>query len=333
MKEPSKTVKIQTRTEWKADAENQVELSAVIPISERPDDLLEIHRQYNEQLSASGKSYEFVFVLDGPNAPALEQLTSLKRDHPSIQLFILNRWVGEATALAVGLQKARGSTILALPPYFQVEPSEIRRLIETLGDDNDLVVAWRYPRTDSIFNRCQSWVFHRITRGLTGTNFHDVSCGFRIMKRKVAREVQLYGDLHRFFPLLAYQRGFRVTELQVRQSPHDAKRRVYGPGVYLRRLLDILTLFFIFKFTKKPLRFFGLVGSVLFGSGTVVTGYLGGYRLLGFGPIAERPLLILGVLLMVLGIQLFSIGLLGEIIIFTHARGVKDYEVREIIEE
>ena len=333
MKEPSKTIKIQTRTDWKPDAENQVELSAVIPVSERPDDLREIYRQYGEQLSASGKSYEVVFVLDGPNSPALEQLTSLKQDHPSIQLLVLNRWVGEATALAVGLQKARGSTILTLPPYFQVEPREIRRLIETLGDDNDLVVAWRHPRTDSIFNRCQSWVFHRITRGLTGTRFHDVSCGLRIMKRKVAQEVQLYGDLHRFFPLLAYQRGFRVAELQVRQSPHDAKRRVYGPGVYLRRMLDTLTLFFIFKFTKKPLRFFGLVGSALFGSGTVVTGYLGGYRLLGFGPIAERPLLILGVLLMVLGIQLFSIGLLGEIIIFTHARGVKDYEVREIIEE
>jgi len=333
MKELSETIDIQTRADSKPGSENQVELSAVIPVSERPDDLREIYAKYSEQLSASGKSFEFIFVLDGPNAAALEQLTSLKRDHPSIQLLALNRWVGEATALAVGLDRARGSTILVLPPYFQVEPSEIRRLMETLGEDTDLVVAWRHPRTDSIFNRCQSWVFHRITRGLTGTRFHDVSCGLRIMKRKVAEEVQLYGDLHRFFPLLAYQRGFRVAELKVRQSPLDAKRRMYAPGVYLRRMLDTLTLFFLFKFTKKPLRFFGLVGSVLFGSGSLVTGYLGFYRLLGFGPIAERPLLILGVLLMVLGIQLFSIGLLGEIIIFTHARGVKDFEVREIIEK
>ena len=313
--------------------EKSAELSAVIPVSERPDDLREIYRQYSEQLSASGRSFEVIFVLDGPNAPALEQLNSLKRDHPEIQVLSLNRWVGEATALAVGMEKASGSTILALPPYFQVEPAEIPRLIAKLGTETDLVVAWRYPRTDSFFNRFQSWVFHQITRWLTGTRFHDVSCGVRVMKRKVAEEVQLYGDLHRFFPLLAYQRGFRVSELQVRQSPQDAKRRLYGPGLYLRRLLDTLTLFFIFKFTKKPLRFFGLVGSALLGAGTLVTGYLGGYRLLGFGPIAERPLLILGVLLMVLGIQLFSIGLLGEIIIFTHARGVKDYEVQEIIEQ
>ncbi len=152
------------------------------------------------------------------------------------------------------------------------------------------------------------------------------------MRSKVAREIKLYGDLHRFFPLLAHERGFRVTELKVRQSPHDAKRRVYGPGVYLRRLLDTLTLFFLFKFTKQPLRFFGLVGSGLSLAGAGITGYLGLYRLLGFGAIAGRPLVILGVLLIVLGMQLFSIGLLGEIIIFTHARRVKEYSIDKILQ-
>jgi hypothetical protein len=151
------------------------------------------------------------------------------------------------------------------------------------------------------------------------------------MKREVAEEVHLYGDRHRFFPLLAYQRGFRIKEVTVQQSRDDAKRRVYQPGSYLIRLLDILTIFFLFKFTKKPLRFFGLVGSGLFGVGGGITGYLGLYRLLRFGGIAGRPLLILGVLLMVLGVQLFSIGLLGEIIIFTHAQQMKDYTIKKIL--
>jgi hypothetical protein len=151
------------------------------------------------------------------------------------------------------------------------------------------------------------------------------------MKRKVAEEVHLYGDLHRFFPLLAYQRGFTVAELPVQQSRYYVRQRLYAPGMYLRRLLDILTVFFLFKFTKRPLRFFGLVGSQLFVAGAIVVGYLGLYRLLEFGAIAGRPLLILGALFMILGAQLFSIGLLGELLIFTHSH-VPDYQVHEILE-
>ena len=161
--------------------------------------------------------------------------------------------------------------------------------------------------------------------------YHDISCGLRVMRRQVAQELPLYGDFHRFIPLLAYQRGFTVEEVVVQQSQHDAPPRIYAPGVYLRRLLDVLTLFFLFKFAKKPLRFFGLVGSTLLGMGGCITGYMGVYRLLGFGPIADRPLLLFGVLLMVLGVQLFSIGLLGEIIIFTHARHVKEYQIDEVL--
>ena len=161
-------------------------------------------------------------------------------------------------------------------------------------------------------------LFHQLIRKLTQTTYHDITCSLRAMRRQVAEEVHLYGDLHRFFPLLAYQRGFKVVELPVRQSRHDLKRRPYGPGMYLHRLLDILTVFFLFKFTKKPLRFFGLVGSELFIAGAIIVGYLGLYRLFEFGGIAGRPLLILGALLMMLGAQLFSIGLLGELLIFTH---------------
>ncbi len=311
-------------------AEEAPELSVLVPVSERPDDLTEIYEQYSRALDAAGLSSEFIFVLDGPWPDSLGQLRKLKERHREIQVVKLNRWFGEATALAVGFDRARGSTVITLPSYFQVEPAELPRMIRSFRDgDADLVIAWRHPRIDSRFNRLQSWVFRALTRFLTGTRLHDVSCGLRIMRARVAAEVRPYGDLHRFLPLLADQRGFRVEELQVRQSPRDSVRRVYQPGVYLRRLLDVLALFFIFKFTKKPLRFFGLVGSALAAAGVAITGYLGVYRLLELGPIANRPLLILGVLLMVLGVQLFSIGLLGEIIIFTHARQVKDYEIQD----
>jgi glycosyltransferase involved in cell wall biosynthesis len=315
------------------EPEKTIEISVVVPISERHDDLRDLYIQYSKELSIHGESYEFIFVLDGYDSEALETLKGLKKEYPKIKVLTLNRRFGEATALSVGFEKAKGSVILTLPAYFQVEPAEMHKIIKKFFEnEHDMIISWRHPRIDSLFNRLQSWAFHGLVRSLTGMSYHDITCGLRAMRRRVAEEIPLYGDLHRFFPLLAYQRGFKIKEVCVQQSPLDAKPRVYQPGVYLRRLLDILTLFFVFKFTKKPLRFFGLIGSVLFGIGGAITGYLGVYRILDLGPIAGRPLLILGVLLMVLGVQLFSIGLLGEIVIFTHARDVKDYQIKEILD-
>lgn len=316
----------------KSGATDTIDLSVVVPISERHDDLQRLYGEFAREVSSVGLSYEFIFVLDGIDLELLDTLRHMKAEHPGISVVALNRSFGEATALAAGFQRSKGRLIATIASYFQVEAHEIRRMLEyVLHDQEDLVVGWRNPRIDPLFNRIQSRVYHGIVRGLIGTKYHDISCGLRVMKRAVAEEISLYGDLHRFFPISAYQRGFRVAELAVQQSPLDAKRRTQRPGVYLRRLLDILTFFFLFKFTKKPLRFFGLIGSGVFAAGAIITAYLWLERLLGI-PLAGRPLLILGVLLMVFGVQLFSTGLLGEIIIFTHARGVKDYQVKEILE-
>ena len=334
MNQMKSAVEEQTQALRHEGPDKTVEISAVVPISERHDDLREIYLQYSKELSAYGDSYELIFVLDGQDAGALQALRALKKEHSKVRVITLNRQFGEATALSVGFEKARGSVIVTLPAYFQVEPGEMQKILKTFFEnEHDMVISWRNRRIDPLVNRFQSWVFHRLVWALTGKGYHDISCGLRAMRRKVAEEIQLYGDLHRFFPLLAYQRGFKIKEVCVEQSPLDAKRRVYRPGTYLRRLLDILTLFFVFKFTKKPLRFFGLIGSGLFGVGAVITGYLGIYRILNLGPIAGRPILILGVLLMVLGVQLFSIGLLGEIVIFTHARDHKEYHINEILDE
>jgi len=312
--------------------EQAVLLSIVIPVSGRCGDLRDIYDQHIKEISSTGHSYEFIFVLDGPDQAILQPLRALKLQHPEVQIIASNRWYGEATALAIGLECSRGSVILTLPSYFQVEPFEIRRLLERFNEGGyDMVVAWRHPRIDSTFNRVQAWVFRWMVTVLTGIQYHDVSCGVRVMKRRVIQEIRLYGDLHRFLPLLAYEQGFKVGEVPVQQSKFDLARRIYEPGIYLRRILDVFTLFFLVKFTKKPLRFFGLVGSGVSLTGAVILGYLGLYRLLGYGAIAGRPLLTLGVLLTVLGLQLFSIGLLGELIVFTHARGRKDYQIEEIL--
>jgi glycosyltransferase involved in cell wall biosynthesis len=309
-----------------------IQISVVVPVSEGHADLGDLASQYLHELAATGLSYEFIFVLKADDYDALRIIKKLQAEDANVRGILMHRWQGEATALAAGFDKAEGEVILTLSSYFQVEPCEIHRVLKQLLEDGpDLVIAQRLPRTDAMLNRALSWMYHQLIQKLTQTTFHDIACSLRAMRRQVAEEVHLYGDMHRFFPLLAYQRGFKVVELPVRQSRQDVQRRPYGPGTYLRRLLDILTVFFLFKFTKRPLRFFGLLGSELFIAGAIVVGYLCFYRLLGFGAIAGRPLLILGALLMMLGAQLFSIGLLGELLIFTHSHD-RDYQVNEILE-
>jgi glycosyltransferase involved in cell wall biosynthesis len=311
---------------------NVIDVSVVVAISERYDDLRQLYLEYSRELSTTGLTYEFIFVVDGRDDKVVEILKQVKKEHVGLSLIVLNRSFGEATALSAGFERAKGKIIVTVASYFQVEPQEIQRVLKkVLEDGDDLAVAWRYPRIDSMFNRMQSWIYHEVIRTVIGTEYHDVSCGLRVMNRKVAEEISLYGDLHRFFPISAYQLGFRVVEVPVRQSLQDTKRRVNRPGVYLRRLIDIVAFFFLFKFTKKPLRFFGLLGSGSFCLGMALTGYIAVERLFGIAS-AGRPLLILGVLLMVFGVQLFSTGLLGEIIIFTHAGSVRDYQTSEILD-
>lgn len=307
--------------------------SVLIPIAERHDDLRALYREVVEELTARGVPFEVIFVLDGLKYPEAErQLRELQASYSDVRVYRLNRTFGEAAALQAAAARARGRTILTLAPYFQLAPGAIGKVLDTLDDGYDLVVARRHPRIDSWFNRLQSRAFHLLTSWLTGVRLRDISCGLRAMKAEVFQEIPLYGDLHRFIPILAHRQGFQIAEVPLPQNPADVGARVYAPGVYLRRLLDILTVFFLTKFTRKPLRFFGLVGAGLFGTGFVITGYLAALRLLHFTALADRPVLILGVLLMALGVQTASLGLIGEIIVFTRAHEHRDYAIERVID-
>ena len=307
-------------------------LSVVVPIAERHDDLKRLFYQYAEELKKTGKKYEFLFVVSEGFDNAIESLKELKDRNPEVRVIKLNCDFGEATALSVGFKKARGNIIITLQPYFQVEPEGIHSIIKKLEEGNDLVITRRYPRVDSVMNRMHTGLFHWLINKFTGMPFHDISCGLRGMKRIVAKEIRLYGDLHRFIPILARMKGFSIAEINVKQSIEELNVRIYKPGVYIRRLLDIFAVFFLFKFTKKPLRFFGLIGMYFFAPGLLINLFLSIQRVIGKVALADRPMLLLGVLIMVLGIQLISIGLLGEIIIYTHSRETKDYQIEEIFD-
>ena len=304
-------------------------LSVIIPITERYDPITGLFHEYKRGVEATGLEYEIIYVIDSGDPDVLGELAHLQRTE-ELTIITLAKWFGESTSLNAAFVQATGDIFLTLPAYKQVEASEIPRLIKAI-DNCDLVIARRWPRRDSIFNKLQSSVFNFMLRSFSDLRIHDAGCSVRAFRRQVMEEVPLYGDLHRFFPIMAYRHGFKIVEVDVEQSKSDAFQRIYSPGIYLRRLLDLLTVFFLIKFTKKPLRFFGLVGSSIFGLGLLVTMWLVCERLFFNVALADRPALILSSLLIVLGIQIIAIGLIGEIIIFTHAKDLKEYKIEQII--
>ena len=306
-------------------------ISIVVPVVERSQDVEAVYHAYLAILEKLSSSFEFIFVIDGGDPTVVRMLEKLPSERHSLKIIPLPYDFGESMALAVGFEQATGERIVTLPAYFQTVPEGIEIILNKLNEGYDLVVTRRWPRIDTWWNRLQTSVFHALANRLTGLVLNDLGSGLRGMNRQVAQEVSIYGDLHRFLPLLAHQKGFRLIEVDIPQHPADGKQRMYRPGVYLRRILDLLTVVFLFKFTKKPLRFFGLIGSGLFAAGFVVSSLLALEKIFAVTALADRPLLILGVLLMVLGVQVGSIGLLGEIIIFTHARKLKDYTIRKFL--
>ena len=308
------------------------EVSVVVPISERHDDMTKLYSIYADALSKLNKSYEFIFILDGHFQAARDALDRLIGEGKPARVIEFTRKVGEAAALMEGFRQAHGEVILTLASYIQIEPNGLGKVFAAYENGNDLVITRRFPRIDPWFNRMQSFVFHYILRKMTGTSFRDITSGMRLIKREVALDFSLYGDLHRFIPIFAIQKGLKVEEVKVAQREEDTGIRIVKLGAYLRRILDTLTLFFLVKFTRKPLRFFGLMGTFLFLPGLAVTIFMGAMRLFGGMPLSNRPLLLLGFLLMVFGMQLLSVGLVGELILFIHAKDIKDYNIQEIIE-
>ena len=309
----------------------QTDVSIIVTISESTSELENIYQEFSQKLENMDKSCEFVLVQYTDYPGLWDILQGLHKKYANVKVIKLRSVFSESVALSAGFEKAEGKYILTLPMYFQIDLDDIDKILLPLEDKFDLVTAWRHPRKDALLNRIESWVFNWFVSKMTGIEVHDLGCGVTGMTKEVTSSVDIYGDLFRFIPILVHRQGYRVGEVKIRHVKRLKKSGLYGIGLYVRRLLDILTLFFLVKFTKKPLRFFGLIGSGFFGLGFIIGLYLTIYKLLG-NAIGNRPLLILGVLLMVLGIQLLSIGLIGEVIIFTHAKKVKEYNIEKILE-
>ena len=307
-----------------------VAVSVIIPVGQRYSDPRELCADYRAGLRALGRPFEIIFVLDGPRPVFEAGLQQMAGHGEQFTVVALTRPFGEATAVMAAFEHASGQVVLTLPAYDQIDGSELPKLVAALGDC-DMAIARRWPRTGGSFEKFRRNAFHGLLAWVTGLRFSDLGCGARAFDRRVLEEIQLYGDQHRFLPVLADRKGFRVREVAVRQSPKDRFEGFYEPRVYARAFLDIFTVFFLVRFTKKPLRFFGMIGVCLFAVGALLVAWLVAERLFFGQELTQRPALLLSTLMVVLGLQLFALGLLGELIIFTHAKQIRDYQIDRVI--
>jgi glycosyltransferase involved in cell wall biosynthesis len=307
-------------------------VSIVVPVGGRQDDLGQLISDYAHELEASGQEFEIIAVVDGPRRAAVDVLAEMAVKNSWLRVVELSREFGESAALTAGFSIGTGDMFITLPAYYQVEPSELPKLIQEAGDHDDMLIAVRWPRSGSSFESTRRNLFHGLLRFVTGLNYRDLGCNVRLLKRKVTEDTPLYGEQHRFLPALASRQGFRVREVELKQSPKDRFQGRYRLREYLHRLLDILTVFFLIRFTKKPLRFFGMIGTIVGAVGALLVSVMVVQRLFFAVALADRPALLLSSLLVVLGVQIFALGLIGELIIFTHAGQMKEYAIRSIID-
>jgi len=310
---------------------SEIDISAIVPVTQRTQDTAELAEEYIAVLDATGRSFEILFIIDGDKPAIYASLQDLAAADKRIRIIKFAKEFGEATAVSAGFRLARGQVILTLPAYYQVEPESITSLIDAL-EDCDLAVAHRSPRShESAFEVPRRRLFHWLIKVSSGESFSDLGCAARAMKREVLEEIPLYGEQHSFLPILASKQGFRVKEVPLAQSSRDRFEGRYSTKSYLHRILDIFSVVFLVRFTKKPLRFFGMIGSITFLFGALVLMYIVVQRLFFGVGLADRPALLVSSLITVLGLQIFALGLLGELIIFTHAREIKEYTIEEIV--
>lgn len=312
-------------------------LSVVIPLLNEAENLALLHQKLTEALVPLDRSYEIIFINDGSTDSSASMLDRLFATDPAVRVIHFQRNFGKTAALTAGFRYSRGQIVITLDADLQDDPAEIPALLAKLEEGYDLVTAWRYQRQDPIDKTWPSRIFNWGVATFSGVRLHDFNCGFKVYRRQVTEQIPLYSDFHRFIPVLAAGRGFRIAELPIKHYPRHAGSSKYGPGRSVRGLMDFITVLFLTTYLRQPLRLFGGAGLVIFGVGGLIESYLAVLwllRALGVAdvpPIGTRPLFNVGILAMILGIQLVSTGLLGEMLRYFTFRPEQEYTVRAVL--
>ena len=292
-------------------------ISVVVPVYNEERSVELLYDEISSALEPLDREWEAIFVDDGSSDGSFAALTRLHARTANVQVVRLRRNFGKAAALAAGFAQADGDVVVTIDADGQDDPAEIPRLLLRLEDGYDLVSGWKQRRRDPLRRRALSKVFNVVTGWVSGLRLHDMNCGLKAYRAEVLEGLALYGELHRFLPVLAHARGFRVAELPVNHRPREHGRSRYGLERYLRGFFDLITVTFMGRYRHRPLHLFGGLGLALGGVGALICAYLT-VVWLGGSAIGHRPLLMLGVLLVVVGMQFLSLGLIGEMITTHH---------------
>lgn len=306
-------------------------LSVVVPGLNEAESLPELTERLHAALRGTF-DYEIIFVDDGSTDDTWEVIARLHADDPRVRGVRLRANFGKAMALSAGFARARGDIVVMMDADLQDDPVDLPKFVEQIDAGLDVVVGWKVNRLDPTNRKILSRIFNGTVATVTGVRLHDMNCGFKAFRAEVVQSIPIYGDLFRFIPVLAQWQGFRVGEVPVTHHKRKHGTSRYGLERILRGLFDLLSVVFLTRYSRKPMHLFGLLGLFFTFAGVAIGTYLTVLWFMG-EPIGTRPLLLLGVLLIVLGIQFFSLGLLGEFLTFQHQRKhvMERLPVREVV--
>jgi len=307
------------------------QISIVIPLFNEEESLKELSERIQEVCSKENITYEVLFIDDGSTDNSLQRIKEINRSNKRFKCFSFRRNFGKSAALNVGFKKSRGDIIITMDADLQDDPKEIPALISKIKEGWDIVSGWKKKRHDPLLTKnLPSKFFNFVTRKLSGIDIHDMNCGLKAYKKEVCRDVTVYGELHRYIPVLAKEFGYRTTEIPVTHHKRKYGKTKFGLSRFIKGFLDLLTILFNSKYGKRPLHLFGALGTLCFGAGFIINLYLSILWYFYNIWLGNRPLLFLGVLLLILGIQFFSIGLLGEMITRTNIDS-QEYSIKEVV--
>lgn len=313
------------------ESDEQIEISVVVPLYNEEGSLEELHRRTTAVLQDMSVSYEIIFIDDGSEDQSYPIIERLHESDSHVKVISFRRNFGKAAALTAGFEASRGEIVITMDADLQDDPLEIPNFVAEIKKDKDLVSGWKKKRYDPLNKRLPSKLFNKVTCTIAGLNLHDFNCGFKAYRRELLDHIELYGELHRYIPALAGWKGFRVGEIVVHHHPRKFGKSKYGTERMLKGFFDIVTIYFTRKNGKSPLHVFGKLG-IWFGFlGFCALGYLTVLWFLGQRPIGNRPLLFLGMLSVLFGMQLVVFGLIHEMLVKIENRFDKGYVIRKIL--
>ena len=314
----------------------EVDVTVVVPVYNEEESIPDLYTQLTQVLSRLDRSYEILLIDDGSKDRSFELLKELNERDKHVRVIRFRRNFGQTAAFAAGFEHARGDVVITIDADLQNDPNDIPKLLEKMDEGYDIVSGWRIDRKDPFFSRrLPSLIANRLISETTSVRLHDYGCSLKAYRGEVAKNVNLYGEMHRFIPALASWMGTRTAEIPVNHRARQFGKSKYGISRTIRVFLDMLTVRFLLSYSTRPLHVFGSIGLVTSGLGILVGLYLTVVKILLGQDIGSRPLLMLAILLIVIGVQMVTMGLLGEMVARTYheAQGKRIYVIREILEE